>query len=184
MNTTNLLNSIRAFFNDASIQYVILCDRENNHYDDSWFYFIALDLVNGRVIKHVHSSTTGAGYRDLPNSVMLNNVPDEFHAEVHAIANEASLIQAREYIMANEDYKITVGDTVTVSNPRARKHKGVTFVVAGLDSWIGRYGRVESTHAYDANRDVVTALANLTVVEPSAARVSNTAERILLGLAL
>ena len=86
--------------------------------------------------------------------------------------------------MANEDYKITVGDTVTVSNPSARKHKGVTFVVAGLDRWIGRYGRVESTRAYDANREVISAVTNLTVVEPSAARVSNTAERILLGLAL
>ena len=177
-----LLATLRDLMAVPALQYVIIRDDENNYYDDSYFYYIAYDLVNDCIIKHTHSATAYGGFKNLDNSVLVQSLPEQYHQQIRTLSENAALKQARDHIMDCETTRIMHGDTVTVTNEKARKHKGVTFVVYGLDEWRSRFGRVESVRAYNEDRSVITATTNLTVAIPSQHRVEQLADRILLGL--
>lgn len=105
-------------------RYKIYNDGENNGYDDSDFYYMALDTKENKVIKHVHSSTRHAGFSPLEDSEMC--------------LNDSELIKRVENIICKgidtdlSKFEIFEGDTVKVTNPRVRNFKGVEFEVLSM----------------------------------------------------
>lgn len=150
---------------------------EHNGYDDSDFCDIILDLAN-RDIREVCTHTTrGAGYTS-SNSVAIATYSDEVRkalmAEFMTIGKEMALKYFQEHSV------IHVGDTVQVSNPRARKFKGEIFTVDNISTYHDNYGRAQTTYAHGG--DIKTSVRNCSVLAVSDSVLTNSADNLYYGM--
>lgn len=155
--------------NTAAIINVIMYDGEHNGYDDSDFYYVGINIKTGKYFKHVYGSTRWAGKQELPNCVEFGDLAED---EIDGMSKEAikRMFDAEvERIMLEnlEDMtvleKVRVGDTVKVTNKRAKYYKDLEFVVKEVrdDYFRGRYSR---TLLWSDNH-VNTATTNVTITK-------------------
>ena len=153
-------------------------DGENNHYNESDFYWMILDTENRKIIKHQYASTRHAGFTPFEHE-LVDKVGDP---ETFQLAKEVAEEMAQS--VAGHILPI-VGDTVKNTNPRARKHKGSEFIVSQISYWKGAYGRIETTylHGVDQNGDEVkTNINNCTTLELGHGHLQSLAYRIKVGM--
>lgn len=183
MNMLTMLSSVSSLSVLAGVQHVIIRDDENNGYDDSDFYYVGVNVVTGEYFKHYHSSTRHGGYNELLNSVMISVLAQNVQAEVQAMFAKACIAKATEIMNNDYSYVISTGDTVQVTNTRARKHKGEVFTVTDKSTYHDTYGRVQTTYLHGG--DVIkTANTNCTRTVLGDAIINTVAERLALGLAV
>ncbi|AMM43617.1 hypothetical protein FDG95_gp374 [Pectobacterium phage vB_PcaM_CBB] len=178
-----LLSSVAAVANLADVDSVIIMDGENNYYDDSDFYYVGVNIKTGEYFKHYHSTTRAYGFRDLPKSVCINALADNVQEDVRAMYKQACINEARRLMDTDYDYIISTGDTVKVTNTRARKHKGETFVVTHTSTYEDNYGRTQTVYLHGGD-DVKTSRTNCTRIAVGDAVINKVAERLAVGLAI
>lgn len=141
--STEVLAVLASIITDG-IKVIVNCV-EHNGYDDSDFCDIILDLANRNIFEYCTHSTRGAGYRSLADSVAITiyseEVQNALYKEFDAISRE----------VADKHYKENnikhAGDTLQVTNPKARKHKGEVFICTGFEEYRDHYGRLQTLYA-------------------------------------
>ena len=153
-------------------RYIVYFDGENNYYDDSDFYVIGYDTATGKPFKHVYRSTRYAGYNPLEDSSddkeLQKMYNDKFFQSIHDVATIAAIRMEAE-----------VGDIVKVTNPRARKHKGLEFEVLSTKSFMV-FNRRES-YTLVGRDGVQSNYMNCDVIKASDKKVEIVKRNLLLG---
>lgn len=147
----------------TGIENIIIVSREENGYDDSDFYYVGVNIKSGEYFKHYHSTTRGAGHNPLDNAAFIGSLSDTLQATVREMFKSSCVAEANRLLSTDLDRWIDVGDTVKVSNPRARKFKGVEFVVTGFDDFIDGYGRRKTVYLLGDN-GIKTNITNCTKI--------------------
>ena len=162
---------------DVQSRNIIFADLEKNGYHDSDFFYLYLS-TDGIIKSHVHSTTRAGGFIPLENSINKIGCAETMEA-VRKAARVQIASAAREMIAnPNLGANILVGNTVKVSNKRARKFKGEVFKVTKISYWKSQYGRIETTYAHGA-KGIKTNVNNCTVVQFSDDHLSNMANNLL-----
>tara|TARA_R110000796_G_scaffold192641_1_gene309280 strand:+ start:1041 stop:1547 length:507 start_codon:yes stop_codon:yes gene_type:complete len=165
-----------------NVRYIAYRDDENNGYNDSDFYFMILDTLDNKIIKHVHSSTRCGGFVDFKHDY-LDLTKDERRFEIEAKAVEVAKTQVLDRI---SNYDVEVGDIVKVTNPRVRSFKEETFKVESTRDF-KKYGRVISTTLFGENvhsDQIKTGETNVTVLRHNDKKLESAAFRLSVGLSL
>lgn len=183
MNMIASFSSVKAVAELAGLENIIMVDGENNGYDDSDFFYVGFNARTGDFFKHYHSTTRASGFRDLDNSVMVNALSESAQEQAREYFKAACFKEANRLMNVFYDNVISVGDTVTVTNTKARKFKGETFTVTDTSVWNDQYGRSMTKYLHGAN-GVKTNTLNCTRVSVGAAVLNKVAERLAVGLAI
>ena len=105
-----------------NFRFIAYRNDENNGYDDSDFYFMILDTVENKIIKHIHSTTRFAGSSKFKYE-LLDLTQDERRFAIEAKAIE---IAKKQVVDKMSYYDVEVGDVDNVTNPRDRSFKEET----------------------------------------------------------
>jgi len=137
---------------------IIIRDREENLYDDSYFHYTYVDLVEGRVGSHMHSCTAYAGVSPLENSKMLSEATE---AEVRCV----DYIIHLESIKAIEQCSGKLANDV-VRIVKGRKFaKGFEFTYIRTDEYRDMYGRLQALYAVGVDSYGVQVRTNINNIE-------------------
>lgn len=163
---------------------IILNEGEDNHYDDSDFWQVYLDRSSRQLVKHYTGSTRWGGTADpLPESTHVWHLNDQlrkyFREQATCIAKE----QALQLIIGADASKARSGDTVKVTNPSARKNKGVEIIVHHRSEYCDSFGRVQTTYLHSVD-GVKVIEHNCTITAVSDSRLNDLAENLLVGIGL
>lgn len=167
----------------AGIENVIISDSENNYYEDSDFYYVGVNVKSNEFFKHVHSTTRFGGYAPLDKAIMISQLSEELQETIKALYIKASETAAIEH--ANQSSRIEKGDTVKVTNTRARYHKQASFTVDNITVYRDRFDRVQTVYLHgtdEQGQTVKTSATNCTVITHGEDKIKNIADRLRLGL--
>lgn len=178
--TTEQKNKLIALVG-TNVDNIVLCESESNGYHDSDWHAIYIDLPNGTLnAKLVNSTRFGGGFEPVPNSVELDSLTDEVKVQVNEIANEIAKAYAKEYLMSKGS-RFHIGEVVNVSNNRARKFKGETFVIGKIEDRFFKGSKV-GTFLVSKCGTIYTNMNNVTKVETPNYIIEKCANTILIGL--
>lgn len=152
---------------------------EHNMYDDSDFCDIMVNFATRQISEFCTHTTRAGGYKASP-SVALTSFTE---AEQTAIMDEFKRVarsQVRQYYIDN-NIKHT-GDTLIVSNPKARKHKGEVFICTGFSEYTNMYGRVATRYAHGDT--VKTNVNNCNVIDVSENVLNEVWDNLFYGVKL
>lgn len=174
-----MLEKLRELY--KGVRYLIYKDGEKAYYDDSDFYYCAIDLEECDIKVHQYGSTRYAGDYPLENSIMMYNSlqpqPKENIDLVNSLALKISELKAQKYIEDNKDNFVPrEGDIVEITNKRA-KNFGLVFEVAY--EYDKKYGYHNLGCHLVSKEGVETKYTNVTIVEHSQEKIKSIANSIL-----
>lgn len=139
---------------------VIFYQGEHNGYDDSDFYYVGVDTETGMLFKHIYGSTRWAGSQPLEDSIDFSEMIES--------EGEKAKEQFQNAIknLVDADKTILEGDTVIVSNPRARNHKGETFIIHSVKE-IYWNSQLQQYSAMNSDKSIQVNIKNLSLVKRS-----------------
>lgn len=140
-------------------RYIIYYEGENNGYDDSDFYYMAIDTKENTIVKHVYASTRHAGFSPLEDSE--KKVGCSFYLD-HARSIAIGEIN-HNMMYDNGSYEPWPDDEVRVSNPKARKHKDVIFKLDHKFKYKPWYPETAVGYTSDGEK-IKTAVKNLSII--------------------
>lgn len=151
----------------------------HNGYDDSDFCDVVLNLATRKIYEVCTHSTRGAGYK-ASGAVAVTSYSEEvqqaLYAEFKSVAREVAEQHYKENNIKH------AGDTLIVSNPKARKHKGEVFVCTGFSSFNDTYGRVQTRYVH--GEGVKTNTNNCTIVAVNPSVLDDAWQDLFLGVKL
>ncbi len=167
------------------VRYVVYRQDENNYYDDSDFYWMIHDRIDGKIIKHVYGTTRCGGCSEFPHKVhmLVEGFTANYEYEKNVV-EPLAIKQVDEYLGSQD---IEIGDIVKVTNKRVRNFKDETFLVESKRDFKLRYGMVASTTLFGENvlsEPIKTAESNVTVIRHNDSKVKRTANRLVVGLSI
>lgn len=139
---------------------------EVNGYNDSDFYEVVYDATTDRADQILVDTTRFAAVHGLPERVPAT--PEIRAKFLVALAKQAA--------KAAETTPVAVGDTVKVTNPRARNHKGEVFVVTDFSEYRDRYGRSQTTYVHGEG-GIRTSVQNVDKISAGEQGIKNLMDR-------
>lgn len=182
MNAVYQLNS-QAMEESVLARNIILNDGEDNHWDDSDFFHVYLDRVENKLVKFYTGSTRHGGSSELENAADIRHMNDQLQEYFWSKAKEAAKAQVLATVIGSGAHNARSGDTVKVTNPSARKNKGVEIKLHHRSEYCDNFGRVQSVylHAEDGTKLIEH---NCTVTAVSESRLNDLIENLLVGIRL
>ena len=156
-----ILKELRGLKN---IRYIKYYEGENNYYDDSNFYSMYLDLKDKKIIKNIWGTTRCAGINNTfveENKLEISDLT--IQSDFDLLEQIAEKEIDKESLLRQIGFK--AGETVKVTNTRARKFKGETFKITKIQ---GCYYDRNKTYLFgvDANNNPIkTSKDNCSLIE-------------------